>query len=30
MKIDRAGGLEIAVGHDEVVTVESGEVLYER
>jgi BirA family biotin operon repressor/biotin-[acetyl-CoA-carboxylase] ligase len=30
VKIDRAGGLEIAVGHGEVVTVESGEVLYER
>jgi BirA family biotin operon repressor/biotin-[acetyl-CoA-carboxylase] ligase len=30
VKIDRAGRLEIAVGHDEVVVVESGEVLYER
>ena len=30
VKIDREGRLEIAVGHDEVVTVESGEVLYER
>ena len=29
VKIDRAGRLEIAVGHGEVVTVESGEVLYE-
>ena len=28
--IDREGRLEIAVGHGEVVTVESGEVLYER
>jgi BirA family biotin operon repressor/biotin-[acetyl-CoA-carboxylase] ligase len=30
VKIDRAGKLEIAVGPDDVVTVESGEVLYER
>jgi BirA family transcriptional regulator, biotin operon repressor / biotin---[acetyl-CoA-carboxylase] ligase len=30
VKIDRAGRLEIAVGHGEVVTVESGEVRYER
>ena len=30
VKIDRAGRLEIAVGHGEVVTVESGEVTYER
>jgi BirA family transcriptional regulator, biotin operon repressor / biotin---[acetyl-CoA-carboxylase] ligase len=30
VKIDRAGRLEIAVGHGEVVTVESGEVQYER
>lgn len=30
MKIDRQGRLEIAVGHGEVVTVESGEVVYER
>lgn len=30
VKIDREGRLEIAVGHGEVVTVESGEVLYER
>ncbi len=29
-KIDRAGRLEIAVGHGEVVTVDSGEVVYER
>lgn len=29
-KIDRAGRLEIEVGHGEVVTVESGEVSYER
>ena len=28
--IDREGRLEIAVGHGEVVTVESGEVVYER
>jgi len=28
--IDREGRLEIAVGHGEVVTVESGEVLFER
>ena len=28
--IDRAGRLEIAVGHGELVTVESGEVSYER
>jgi hypothetical protein len=28
--IDREGRLEIAVGHGEVVTIESGEVLYER
>ncbi|MGH3065832.1 MAG: biotin--[acetyl-CoA-carboxylase] ligase [Gaiellaceae bacterium] len=28
--IDRAGRLEIAVGHGEVVTVESGEVVYAR
>ena len=28
--IDRSGRLEIAVGHGEVVTVESGEVSYER
>jgi BirA family biotin operon repressor/biotin-[acetyl-CoA-carboxylase] ligase len=28
--IDRQGRLEVAVGHDEVVTVESGEVTYER
>ncbi len=30
VKIDRTGKLEIAVGPDDVVTVESGEVLYER
>jgi BirA family biotin operon repressor/biotin-[acetyl-CoA-carboxylase] ligase len=30
VKIDRAGRLEIAVGHGEVVTVESGDVQYER
>ena len=30
VKIDREGRLEIATGHGEVVTVESGEVLYER
>jgi BirA family transcriptional regulator, biotin operon repressor / biotin---[acetyl-CoA-carboxylase] ligase len=30
VKIDRAGRLEIAVGHGEVVAVESGEVQYER
>jgi BirA family biotin operon repressor/biotin-[acetyl-CoA-carboxylase] ligase len=30
VKIDRAGRLEIAIGHGELVTVESGEVLYER
>ena len=30
VKIDRRGRLEIAVGHGEVHTVESGEVLYER
>jgi BirA family biotin operon repressor/biotin-[acetyl-CoA-carboxylase] ligase len=30
VKIDRTGRLEIAVDHDEVVTVESGEVVYER
>ncbi len=30
VKIDRAGRLEIAVGHGEVRTVESGEVRYER
>lgn len=30
VKIDREGRLEIAVGHGEVRTVESGEVLYER
>ncbi len=29
-KIDRQGRLEIAVGHDQVVTVDSGEVVYER
>jgi BirA family biotin operon repressor/biotin-[acetyl-CoA-carboxylase] ligase len=29
-KIDRDGRLEIAVGHGEVVTVDSGEVVYER
>ena len=29
-KIDREGKLEIAVSHDELVTVDSGEVLYER
>jgi BirA family transcriptional regulator, biotin operon repressor / biotin---[acetyl-CoA-carboxylase] ligase len=28
--IDREGRLEIAVGHDEVVTVDSGEVVYAR
>ena len=28
--IDREGRLEIAVGHGEVVTVESGEIVYER
>jgi biotin-(acetyl-CoA carboxylase) ligase len=28
--IDREGRLEIAVGHGEVVIVESGEVVYER
>ena len=28
--IDRQGRLEIAVGHGEVVTVESGEVVYAR
>ena len=28
--IDREGRLEIAVGHGEVVTVESGEVVYDR
>ena len=28
--IDREGRLEIAVGHGEVVTVESGEVVYQR
>ena len=28
--INREGRLEIQVGHDELVTVESGEVLYER
>lgn len=30
VKIDRAGRLEIAVSHEEAVTVESGEVTYER
>ncbi|CAN5125722.1 hypothetical protein BH09ACT13_BH09ACT13_10220 [soil metagenome] len=30
MKIDRQGRLVIAVGHGELVTVESGEVVYER
>lgn len=30
VKIDRDGRLEIAVGHGEVVKVESGEVVYER
>jgi BirA family biotin operon repressor/biotin-[acetyl-CoA-carboxylase] ligase len=30
VKIDRQGRLEVAVGHGEVVTVESGEVDYER
>jgi biotin-(acetyl-CoA carboxylase) ligase len=30
VKIDREGRLEIAVGHGEVRTVESGEVRYER
>jgi BirA family biotin operon repressor/biotin-[acetyl-CoA-carboxylase] ligase len=30
VKIDRQGRLEIAVGHDQVVTVESGDVRYER
>ena len=30
VKIDREGRLEIAVGHGEVRTVESGEILYER
>ena len=30
VKIDREGRLEIAVGHGEVVAVESGEVVYER
>jgi BirA family biotin operon repressor/biotin-[acetyl-CoA-carboxylase] ligase len=30
VKINRKGALEIAVGHDEVVTVDSGEVVYER
>jgi len=29
-KITRKGALEIAVGHGELVTVESGEVVYER
>ncbi len=29
-KIDRQGRLEIAVGHGETVTVDSGEVVYER
>jgi BirA family biotin operon repressor/biotin-[acetyl-CoA-carboxylase] ligase len=29
-KIDRTGRLEIEVGHGKIVTVESGEVLYER
>jgi hypothetical protein len=28
--IDREGRLEISVGHGEVVTVESGEVVYAR
>jgi BirA family biotin operon repressor/biotin-[acetyl-CoA-carboxylase] ligase len=30
VKIDRAGRLEVATGHGEITTVESGEVLYER
>ena len=29
-KIDRQGRLEIATGHDQVVTVDSGEVVYDR
>jgi BirA family transcriptional regulator, biotin operon repressor / biotin---[acetyl-CoA-carboxylase] ligase len=30
VKIDREGRLEVAVGHGEVLTVDSGEVVYER
>jgi hypothetical protein len=29
-KVDRAGRLEIDRGHGDLVTVESGEVVYER